>query len=297
MGRVRILLVGRSPVYSPGNVANDAAILEAVAAELRKRGCETYSLPESDVKGVAVAPDIVAGMYRSQEALDKVAEFEAQGVVTVNTSLAVKNCNRTIFTEILQREGIPVPSSISGRAAAIGVSPIRDICHCGCWVKSGDGKTTLPGDVVYAPSPEETMKVLSEKGDERVIVSEHLRGDLVKFYGTGSGRFFRFFYVDDIGKSKFGLESVNGAPLHIPFDETLFRNDCFRAAHTIGTHIFGGDAVVCSDGTVRIIDFNDWPSFSPCREEAAAAIAEEILSHDKGAAALNTQDACGVLIT
>ena len=26
------------------------------------------------------------------------------------------------------------------------------------------------------------------------------------------------------------------------------------------------------DGTIRIIDFNDWPSFAPCRQEAAKEI-------------------------
>ena len=32
--------------------------------------------------------------------------------------------------------------------------------------------------------------------------------------------------------------------------------------------VYGGDCVVSSSGEIRIIDFNDWPSFARCREEA-----------------------------
>ena len=40
--------------------------------------------------------------------------------------------------------------------------------------------------------------------------------------------------------------------------------------------LYGGDAVVSSEGDIRIIDFNDWPSFSACRDDAAKAIAARI---------------------
>jgi hypothetical protein len=43
-------------------------------------------------------------------------------------------------------------------------------------------------------------------------------------------------------------------------------------ATAIGVIVYGGDAIVRSDGSFVIIDFNDWPTFSPCREEAAKAI-------------------------
>ena len=32
-----------------------------------------------------------------------------------------------------------------------------------------------------------------------------------------------------------------------------------------------------SDGVLKIIDFNDWPSFSSCREEASRAIVARII--------------------
>jgi hypothetical protein len=36
--------------------------------------------------------------------------------------------------------------------------------------------------------------------------------------------------------------------------------------------VYGGDCVVRADGSFAIIDFNDWPSFACCREEAAETI-------------------------
>ena len=46
-----------------------------------------------------------------------------------------------------------------------------------------------------------------------------------------------------------------------------------QLAAAVGLEIYGGDCIVCADGTWYMIDFNDWPSFSRCREEAADAIA------------------------
>ena len=43
-------------------------------------------------------------------------------------------------------------------------------------------------------------------------------------------------------------------------------------ADIIGIDVYGGDGIVRDDGTFAIIDFNDWPSFSPCVEEAAEQI-------------------------
>ena len=40
---------------------------------------------------------------------------------------------------------------------------------------------------------------------------------------------------------------------------------------------YGGDAIISDSGEIHIIDINDWPSFSICREEAAKAIADYII--------------------
>ena len=52
---------------------------------------------------------------------------------------------------------------------------------------------------------------------------------------------------------------------------------CNRAATELNVEIYGGDCIVNDDGDFTIIDFNDWPSFAPCRREAPAHIAKHIL--------------------
>ena len=49
-----------------------------------------------------------------------------------------------------------------------------------------------------------------------------------------------------------------------------------RASRVLSLPIYGGDAIITPDGNIHLIDFNDWPSFSSCRDEAAKAIAKRI---------------------
>ena len=53
---------------------------------------------------------------------------------------------------------------------------------------------------------------------------------------------------------------------------------CRSAAEALDVIIYGGDCIVSPDGEIRIIDFNDWPSFAPCRNEAAPFIAKCVLN-------------------
>ena len=48
-------------------------------------------------------------------------------------------------------------------------------------------------------------------------------------------------------------------------------------AAAVGLDIFGGDVIVSPAGELTLIDLNDWPSFAPCRERAAYAIADFII--------------------
>lgn len=56
------------------------------------------------------------------------------------------------------------------------------------------------------------------------------------------------------------------------------RDICQKASEVLDVKIYGGDCIISPDGTIRIIDFNDWPSFAPCRQDAAPHIAKAILS-------------------
>jgi len=52
------------------------------------------------------------------------------------------------------------------------------------------------------------------------------------------------------------------------------RRAAFGAAAALGLEIFGGDAIIRSDGEPVIVDINAWPSYARCRDRAAQAIAD-----------------------
>ena len=48
------------------------------------------------------------------------------------------------------------------------------------------------------------------------------------------------------------------------------------AANRLDVDVYGGDVIVTEENRVFLVDFNDWPSFRTCREEAAIMIADLI---------------------
>jgi glutathione synthase/RimK-type ligase-like ATP-grasp enzyme len=72
------------------------------------------------------------------------------------------------------------------------------------------------------------------------------------------------------------LEAINGEATGIPFDVNELKRQSDKAAEILNVPVYGGDCVILSDGRMEIIDFNDWPSFARCREEAGVKIAEYI---------------------
>ena len=66
---------------------------------------------------------------------------------------------------------------------------------------------------------------------------------------------------------------INGEAQGIAFDAEALKAEADKAADMLNVPVYGGDCVVSEDGSIRIIDFNDWPSFSVCRHDAAEAIA------------------------
>lgn len=70
---------------------------------------------------------------------------------------------------------------------------------------------------------------------------------------------------------------MNGKSRGFNFDPDELRGICQRASKLMDVRIYGGDCIVDEHGHISIIDFNDWPSFAPCRAEAAPAIAKSVL--------------------
>lgn len=126
-----------------------------------------------------------------------------------------------------------------------------------CWVKR-NGYAQEAGDIVFAATEEERRRALEAmraRGISDAVCQKHHEGREVKFYGTGRS-FFR----------------PEGMP--------ALREKALETAAEKGLAVWGGDAIVSADGEIHLIDINDWPSFSRCREEAAKAIAHYALHQE-----------------
>ena len=268
----RIVGVSRGNEYSPNHVGNDAAIFQAVAKELEKKGCKVEIYPEKDFMAQEIDADFIFDMARDRATINRLKDMEKKGTIVVNSGFGIDNCVRKPMTELLMQENVPHPLSFiipTDGPFTPNVFP--------CWIKRGNSHAMVKEDVVYVECKEEAEKVLADfkkRCIPEAVVNQHLVGDLIKFYGVQGTDFFYTFYPTEQSHSKFGLEAINGESRGYPFDVKKLQAYSNLAAEVLNVPIYGGDCVVSADGEIKIIDFNDWPSFARCREEAAPYIAE-----------------------
>lgn len=132
-------------------------------------------------------------------------------------------------------------------------------------------------DITFARNATMAQEVLQEyflRGIRTAVVERHIEGNLVKFYGVGGTTFFRYHYPLDPD------DSIAAQPAY-EFDHEALNKAADKAARIVGVDIYGGDCIVTPDGNFTIINFNDWPSFSPFRADATKAIAKFILAKIK----------------
>lgn len=252
---MKILLIQRAERFSPNSVAKDRAILEAVGNRLQAAG-HTITLVSEQEPFDASAFDRVFTMGRLPETLERLRQAPA-----INSAAGIANCARCRLAEIMARIGTPVPP--------------QEGPH-GYWLKRGDAAAQEKGDVQYAATRAELdarIAAFQARGITAYTVSAHLPGDLVKFYGVAGTGFFRYYYPTDDGDTKFDDEQRNGTARHYPFVVEALQHTAEQLARAVGIQVYGGDAIISDDGSYHLIDFNDWPSFSRCRDEAAEAIA------------------------
>lgn len=281
MADIKIAGVMRAGAYSPNHIGNDAAIFNAAADQLRKRGCEVNIYSEEKFRDMEISEPVILNMCREQASIAKLQTLEEQGRLVVNSGFGIENCTRERMTRILLGNRIPYPDSLIVNTNENVIDDLRRSGFTSCWIKRGDFHAMHKEDVSYCRHPEEAQEVLHEyfyRGIKRAVINRHLVGDLIKFYGISGQPFFFWFYPFDEGHSKYGYEAVNGKSRGLHFDEDHLREICQKASDILDVKIYGGDCIVDADGTVRIIDFNDWPSFAPCRQEAAPYIAKCVLS-------------------
>jgi hypothetical protein len=274
----KIAGVRRESQYSPNHIENDAAIFNLTLEHLRKKGYEIVEYSEDEFQNALVDADLIFNMARSAQSVRKLQQLEDEGKKVINSGYGIENCTREKMTRLLLANNIPHPESrILPTDKPL---PFTDLPESHCWIKRGDSHAVYREDVTYARTREETGTIIREyakRGIPTVVINKHLEGDLMKFYGVEGTDFFYWFYPES-NHSKFGLETINGKTRGIPFDLETMKKICSRAAQVLNIRIYGGDCIIDKDGALRIIDFNDWPSFAPCRNEAAPFIAECIAS-------------------
>lgn len=273
--KYELISIYRAERYSPNSVERDKAIMDAVCEKLSTR-YNIYKTREEDIETEGMplmlrladthqphsgAPLLVLSMARSRKVLDILTQMEAEGARVINRPQAVLNATRTVIDRMMRENDIPC-------------APLHG--EHGWWIKRGDEAAQEKGDVRFAADERErdaTIEEFHKRGITDIVTTAHVRGDLVKFYGVTGTAFFHTTYPTDGGFSKFGDETRNGTSRHTPFDIAALHGDASRLAQLTGIEVYGGDCIVRSDGSYAIIDFNDWPSFSVCRHDAAEAIA------------------------
>lgn len=271
----------RAGAYSPNHIGNDAAILNAVTEQLRKRGCEVNIYSEEQFINGNVSEDIIVNMCRERRSIDLLQKLEDEGSLVINSGYGIENCTRERMTRILMGHNIPYPESLMVDTDEVVKGKLVKGGFSRCWIKRGDFHAMHKEDVSYVRHPEEAQEVLQEyflRGIKRAVINKHLVGDLIKFYGVSGSRFFYWFYPFDEGHSKYGHEAINGKSRGLEFDKEKMHRICQEASDVLDVRIYGGDCIISPEGDIRIIDFNDWPSFAPCRDAAAPHIAKYILS-------------------
>ncbi len=264
----RALGVYREPEFSPGKVEADAAILDGALAELAREGFETSAIDaQSFGDGVPVEADLILAMCQGERPLKRLAEVEQAGAVAMNSALAIRNCYRDLLAPGLQHAGVPAPAG-----ALVPTQEPLDLRRLlgmdlsgGVFVKRGDLHALGNEDVQRVVGRNQLESVLSgfaDRGVRFAYLQQEALGNVVKFYGVSGGTFFTALPEED----------------EIPEAAVRELSDAAsRAASALGLEAWGGDAVLSGD-RFAIIDFNDWPSFSRVRAQAARAIARRAMA-------------------
>jgi len=261
----------RERAHSPGRESDDAEILRLTAKELEARGfAVSVKSPDELDDPAETPPPAIFLMCERVEVLRILRAWEATGVRLVNAPAAVLNTYRERMLASWAAAGVPFPASRVVRTDG-PPPPERESDRWPIWVKRADVHSTQAGDVsciLDRAALHEALVGFARRGLPRAVVQQHVAGDLLKFYGIGTGPgpggdapWFRVFPHRD--------QELQGYPV----DPRALARLTRQAAAALGLEVFGGDAIVGPDGHLTLIDLNAWPSFALYRDEAAAEIA------------------------
>lgn len=269
----------RERQHSPGREFDDAEILRLVAKHVEAAGYQVHLKMPEELRGIDdPSPALIFLMCERTETLGLLEPLETKGIPHVNPLQAVLNTYRDRMIPLLVGSAISIPRSqiiSSNSSGPAHSSPQLESYTFPIWIKRADVHNTQSGDVELVPSLEQlraALAVLHDRGISRVVLQQHVPGDLIKFYGIGKprigrqeGAWFRWFYHRDQELARY------------PFSEEALQTLTQQAADAIGLEVYGGDAIITPAGQIVLIDINAWPSFALFREEAASRIAAWLL--------------------
>ncbi len=220
-------------------------------------------------------PDAVLfSMCQGRASLDLLTRWEDEGARIINAPRAALNTYRDRLAPLMEGAGIRFPATTLITTSKGGDAGV-DV-NGGLWLTRGDMHASVSADVQWIDSGDRLragLKEFAARGIPRAALQPHCEGDEIKFYGVAGGRFFQWFYPErDPGHQSSGSGRY---PLSVLALEQLAE----RAAAAAGLDIFGGDVIVAPSGELTLIDLNDWPSFAPCRDRAADAIAGHLMGY------------------
>ncbi|WP_367868047.1 hypothetical protein [Pedobacter sp. WC2423] len=284
VNKMTLLGVKRGSIFSPNHIGNDEAIFNLTISELEKLGHQVTVCTENEFLTMPeVKEEFIFTMAREKDVILKLQILEKSGKIIINSGFGIENCFRINMTNALIKANVPYPKSKITATDQPDEDLFQDLPGDGFWIKRGDFHAIHKEDVTYVESEEQGRYILKEfslRGIPNALISQNLLGDLVKFYGIRGSEFFYLFYPYDHNHHKYAeYEQTNGKTFHYPFDQELLKSAANTAAEALNIFVYGGDAIVSKDGTFRIIDFNDWPSFAPCRAQAAPHIAQCLIEN------------------
>ncbi len=282
---MNILGISRGTIYSPNLASSDAAIFHAVAQKLRARGHQVECITEDEMLNHDHSSfQRIYTMARDTATIKKL-QRNGHSILRspiLNSLSGIITCtSKGSVASLMLKSHIPQPDFIYGNSSSVITSSkkMTDFSFP-LWVKNSVSSAITASDTVYCTTKAEldlSLEDFRQRHIDEWLVQEHVTGDLIKFYGVEGTDFFHWYYASQ-GHSKFGLESINGKEKGYTFDPLAIKEAVDRFARHIDVPIYGGDAVIDSKGQFRIIDFNDFPSFSVCRDKAAEAIAERVIN-------------------
>ena len=262
--------IKRGKEYSPNHLENDSLIFNKTIEELENLNAKVCVYDEDLVSESLIKEKYIFNMIRGSVSLEKLFKIEENGAFIINPPRAILNCYRENMAKLLPGNGVPFPKSILVNTNEEIENKLNGFESGKLWVKRGDVHAIHREDVTLVYNKNEMKSIIKEyerRGIKKAIIQENLDGDVIKFYGVKDSDFFYWYYL-------------NGTN-HTTFDVAKFQEIARKSAEVLGVTIYGGDAIISPDGSITVIDLNDWPSYAPIRDKAAKYIAEAIYRQAK----------------